>query len=190
VSSASASTEILTLDGHGLTTNDPVTFRAESGGSLPTGLSAGTTYYAIRLTDSTFQVSATVDGSAVNLTTAGSNIFLVRSIPWATAISWASALVDDMVRGHATPISTPYPQLVVEVAAELASDWLRTWCGVRSVQLADRIVWAQGVLDRWVKTQPIHGTNAPASGNTAVRASTTATDVRGWVRDGEQGNIP
>ena len=72
VSAVSAASETLTVDGHGLQLNDEVTFRAESGGTLPSPLVAGTTYYAIPVTDSTFQVSATSGGAAVNTVSNGS----------------------------------------------------------------------------------------------------------------------
>ena len=186
--SVSVSTDACTLDGHGIADESPISFRAESGGSLPAPLSAGTTYYAIRLTGATFQISTTAGGDAIDLTTAGESVLVVKEIPWDQAITWASAMIDDSLVGSAPPLTSPYPQIVTEVAAELAAEWLRQWAGVRSAQLAERISWAQTRLDRWSKGVPIRGTNAPESGNTAVRTSFSAVDVRGWVR--KQGSIP
>lgn len=189
VSSVSASTDILTLDGHGTQTNDPVTVRAESGGTLPSPLAAGTTYYAIRLTDSTLQLSATVGGSAIDLSTAGSNTLLIRQIPWDRAIAWADTIVDEAL-GSAAPIvsgATP-PAIAVIVSAELAAEYLRQWAGVRSAALTERITWAQGQLDRWRKGVPVRGTDAPQGVNQAIRASVTSVDSRGWVRT--EGSIP
>lgn len=62
--------ETITETAHGLVNGDEVTFT--SSGTLPAGLSTGTTYYVVNKTDDTFQVSTTYGGSAVNLTDQGS----------------------------------------------------------------------------------------------------------------------
>ncbi len=61
-----ASPGVFTSVGHGMVVGDKVTFSTT--GALPTGLTAGTTYYVIAagLTADAFQVSATSGGSAVN----------------------------------------------------------------------------------------------------------------------------
>lgn len=58
--------------GHGLEANSPVVF-TPTGGTLPTGLTAGTTYYvrSSGLTPTTFSVSATPGGAAIATTAAG-----------------------------------------------------------------------------------------------------------------------
>lgn len=60
-----ASPGIVTWNAHGLGNGDPVTFR-NSGGNLPTGIVAGTVYYALAVTTNTFQISATPNGTAIN----------------------------------------------------------------------------------------------------------------------------
>lgn len=69
--SALASSDAFELEGHGFETNDEIVFRAAEGGSLPSPLSAGTTYFAIRINDSIFKVAATSGGPLINLTTDG-----------------------------------------------------------------------------------------------------------------------
>lgn len=59
---------VWTLDNHGFRTNDRVIL--ETTGALPTGLSAETWYYVIYVTEHTFKLSSTRDGSAI--TTSGS----------------------------------------------------------------------------------------------------------------------
>lgn len=61
-----ASPCVVTLTNHGLNLNDAVSFTTT--GALPTGVTSGTTYYVISagLGASTFEISATVGGSAVN----------------------------------------------------------------------------------------------------------------------------
>jgi len=58
--------------GHGLEANSPVIF-AGTGGTLPTGLTAGTVYYVLEagITPTAFSVSATPGGSAIAITAAG-----------------------------------------------------------------------------------------------------------------------
>lgn len=58
--------------GHGLEPNSPVIFTG-TGGTIPTGLTAGTVYYvrAAGLTPTTFSVSATPGGNAIATTAAG-----------------------------------------------------------------------------------------------------------------------
>lgn len=61
-----ASPAVVTAAGHLLRAGEAVTFSTT--GSLPTGLTAGATYYVIAtgLTADTFQVSTTLGGAAVN----------------------------------------------------------------------------------------------------------------------------
>ena len=47
------------------------------GTTVPTGLTAGTTYYVINATGSTFQLSATNGGTVITLSTAGSNVLVI-----------------------------------------------------------------------------------------------------------------
>lgn len=67
---ADASTDTFTLASHGLSNNAPIYF-TNSGGALPSGVSALTKYYVIGATTNTFQISTTVGGAAVNFTTNG-----------------------------------------------------------------------------------------------------------------------
>jgi hypothetical protein len=68
---SNASPGVITSTAHALTANAPVVF-ATTGG-LPTGLTAGITYYVKTvLTADTFTVSATPGGTAINTSSAGS----------------------------------------------------------------------------------------------------------------------
>jgi hypothetical protein len=70
VFTADNTTEIFTSAAHGLVNGTPVIVENENG-ALPTGLAANTTYYVISVTTNTFQLSATLGGSAINITTDG-----------------------------------------------------------------------------------------------------------------------
>ena len=63
-----ASPAVVTWNSHGLIPGTPVVFTTSAGGALPTGLTAGATYYVLStgLTTNTFQVSTTPGGTAVN----------------------------------------------------------------------------------------------------------------------------
>lgn len=70
---ASAATDFFTTAAaHGLVTGNPVVFSAAT--TLPAPLVANTQYFVRDQTTTTFKVSATVGGAAVDLTTAGSGI--------------------------------------------------------------------------------------------------------------------
>jgi hypothetical protein len=65
----------ITIPGHGFVTGQPVQLTAGSGGSLPTGLNVGTTYYIINPTANTIQLSSTATGTGfVSITAVGTDI--------------------------------------------------------------------------------------------------------------------
>jgi hypothetical protein len=57
-------TETITSNAHGLSNGDAITM-TNSGGALPAGFTAATLYYVINAATNTFQVSTTLNGSAV-----------------------------------------------------------------------------------------------------------------------------
>jgi microcystin-dependent protein len=59
-----ASPGVVTWNSHGLVNNDPVKF--STSGTLPTGITAATTYYVKNKAANTFQISATPGGAAIN----------------------------------------------------------------------------------------------------------------------------
>jgi hypothetical protein len=76
VTVTSASPAVATWNAHGFLADQPISFDTD-GGSLPTGVTAATTYYvsATGLTTNTFQFSATPGGASVNTSSTGSNLF-------------------------------------------------------------------------------------------------------------------
>lgn len=59
-----ASPGVITWTGHNFVANSPIVFTTT--GALPTGLTAGTTYYVVSPAANTFQVSSTPGGAAIN----------------------------------------------------------------------------------------------------------------------------
>lgn len=74
---ANASTDLLTSTAHGLLIGETVRFTTS--GTLPAGLSLATNYYVIAdgLAANTFKVSATPNGSSVDITTTGTGTHTV-----------------------------------------------------------------------------------------------------------------
>lgn len=186
VESVATGTEIMTLDGHGFREDAELVFRAEDGGSLPSPLVEGTTYYAIPLTDSTFSVTATEGGAAVNLTTAGSMVIVTTPLPITAAIEWASAWVDEQIP-HVLPLEEPYPKTIIAACADLATARLLRYTGAASVALEEKLVGTQRLLERWARGIPVRGATRPVSGNLAAVIS-SGEDPRGWSSPG--GMIP
>lgn len=190
---ASASTDAIELDGHGFELDDPVTFRAEAGGSLPSPLVAGTQYYAIPVGESYFKVAASAGGAVIDLTTAGSGVVVIAPLPTEKAREFATALIDDMIPSHAVPLTAPYPPIVVMTCAELAAAKLAARQGAASVSLSGVADAARKRLERWAQGIPIRGTNTSAQTPTNLARSATALaapalDVRGWNRWGGTGS--
>lgn len=189
IESVDANTEILTLDGHGFRADAELVFRAEDGGALPTPLVAGTTYYAIPLTDSTFSVAATPAGAAIDLTTSGSLVLVVTPLPFDAAIDWASQMVDDFLPAHVAPLVAPFPPTIVAVTADLAATRLLAYTGgAGREEIATKLAAAQKLLDRWAKGIPLRGSSPPPAANLAAVATVSAADPRGWVPEG--GTLP
>jgi len=79
VTISQATPGVVTWTGHGFAAGTPVTF--SSTGTLPTGLTAGTTYYVVDLDTNTFSVAATPGGAAINTTGAGSGTHTAVAVP-------------------------------------------------------------------------------------------------------------
>jgi len=185
IASIATGTEIVTVDGHGLETDDAITFRAEAGGTMPAPLVAGTTYYAIRLGDGTFQVAAAAGGSPIDITTAGSNVVMIIALPWTRWIAQASGEVEDIARAHVVPFVAPIHEVVRTYTAGLVAERALTWSGVAFPPgFTDRLNRAYLNFDRWSKGANLRGTSAPTATNLTVCTTGTRLDPRGWARDG------
>jgi hypothetical protein len=180
-----ATANTLTLGAHGFALNDLVSFRPEAGGSLPAPLVAGTSYYAIPVTDDSFSVATTEDGSSVNITSAGSLFVAIAPLPVAAAISWASQIIDDMLPAHVVPIEADaIPEIVRFTCAELAAGKLAARSGNASKSLTEIVDAANKRLARWGKGVPIRGAVVPPHAGLSASATAPFRDRRGWNRWG------
>jgi hypothetical protein len=103
---ASTTTELLTCVGHGVQEGDQI-IGANSGGALPTGLSASTRYYAVQVTPNAFSLATLPGGAAIDITAAGSGtntFYIVGSVQY----DFAAATVDEagLFRGWFTITSS------------------------------------------------------------------------------------
>lgn len=91
-SAVNTSTDVVTYTAHSLVTGDTITYN-NGGGTSATGLTSGTVYYAIRLTDNTFKVATSASnataGTAVDISGTGNNAqyFIIGKGVGATASS-------------------------------------------------------------------------------------------------------
>lgn len=181
VASALAATDLVVLDGHGFETDDEIVVRAEEGGSLPTPLVTGTTYYAIRVSESAFQVAATAGGAAIDLTSDAVSMFVAGALPFDEILELYSRFVDPFIPAHLVPLEAPIPVVIVATVAELAAKKLLHLSGQTSVAVNEAELAAKAQLERWAKGVPLRDPRATASANLAVTSTMgSATDPRGW----------
>ena len=97
-----ATPAVVTLTNHGLVTGDTVYFTTT--GALPTGLSVNTIYYAIYVSSSTFNVSSTYGGAAINTSGSQSGTHTLVRCPYGLGDGSTTFNLPDF-RGR-TPIGT------------------------------------------------------------------------------------
>ncbi len=177
---ADPTADTLTLNQHGFETGDLVRFRAEGGGSMAAPLVAYTPYYAIEVDQDRFQVSATIGGPAIDLTTAGSRMVVWFELPVDASITYASRQLDEMLPAHVVPLELPVPPIVKMTAAELAVAKLASRGGFQSKSLGDVLVEAQKRMTRWAAGVPLRGENAPTTHTNNAAVAAAALDPTGW----------
>lgn len=120
VSISNASPAVITWAAHGLTVGTEVRFSTT--GALPTGITAGTTYYIISAGFGTgaFQISATIGGSAINTSSVGSGVHTATT---KTYISDPNCPHTNGITKAASRIMAPSAENVKYTAAGNARDW-------------------------------------------------------------------
>lgn len=190
-----ASSDEIESNGHGLSDDTEVTFRAGTGGSVPTGLAENITYYAIVTSPSRFKVAATAGGVAINITSDGDNFVFSAEPPWAQWIDAAERLIDATLPNHVTPLiadltlwpsTRGYNPIIVSICAELAGIEGLARTGGSTIDLNQRRDAVLKNVRDWAKTNPVRGTSASrqSPSNLAVTASAGAVDPRGWASAG------
>lgn len=180
---ADASADTFELNGHGFEDDDRVVFRAAEGGSLPTGISASTVYYAKRVTDAVFQVAATAGGSAVTFSTSGAAVLAAAPLPIDEVLEYYSRWVDDVIP-QVAPLTADesglYPVIVRGVVAELSARKLLWLSGQRSETVDAYELAAKAQLERWAKGAGVRDSRQKTANLSVSSAVSTAGDPRGW----------
>lgn len=184
VHAVSLSLSAFELGDHEFVDGDAVVLRAEAGGSVPSPLASGTTYYVLVIDSNRFRLSAAVGGSPITLLSSGSGIIVGSDLPYAGAIQWASRMIDDMIPAALVPLSAPYSEIVVMTAAELACGKLGFFTGVGGSSLSQTLDFCQKRLARWAKGVPIRGTSAPTPAHLAVSSTSLGQYQPAWNRYG------
>jgi hypothetical protein len=88
-----ASPAVFTCNGHALNVGDAIVFSTT--GALPTGITAGTTYYVISagLTINAFEIATTINGTAINTSGTQSGTHSLRQIFTNTSIDLSTSVV-------------------------------------------------------------------------------------------------
>jgi hypothetical protein len=185
VAAVSTSTWLFTLAGHGFATDDEVAFRAEAGGSLPTGLTAGVTCFAIYVSPDTFQVAASAGGAAIHVSTTGSNVLAVAHIPWSRFIDECSAMTEQTIVAHKVPLlnddgTVPEPVRAF-TAAQLAMRVL-AFCGRETQAVEGQLKYWGALAEKWGRGVPLRGVARPPAVNVAISRSGARVDPLGWDR--------
>lgn len=171
VESSLAATSTIELAEHGFALNDAVTFRVTQGGVLSAPLAPGAVYYAIPVTDSTFQVAATSDGSAITLTTNGVSMIVSADLPFDEVLEFFSRFADGFLPAHVVPLPAPYPVTVVAIVAELAAKKLQILSGLTSDSMRETELAAKAQLERWAATLPVRDAQGAQPANLSVRSA-------------------
>lgn len=181
VAASLAATDVLELEGHGFETGDEIVFRASEGGTLSAPLVSGTSYYAIRLNDSTFKTSTTPTGGPIDLTTDGVSMVVGTPLPFDKVIEFYSRFADGFLPSHAVPLLAPYPLVVVAIVAELSAKKLQHLAGHTSIAVNEYEVAAQKQLERYALGIPVRDPNQTPTNKAAFSSLVVSgTDSRGW----------
>jgi hypothetical protein len=170
--SALASSDAITLDGHGLETDDEITVRAVEGGALPAPLVEGAVYYAIRLTNATFQLAESAGGPPINLTANSTSVVVRREPPYSEVIEYYSRWADSFLPAHVVPLTEPIHPLVKGLVAQLSAKALLNLDGKSSEIVNSAELAAKAQLERLAKGLPLRGAEpTPERSNLAVSSS-------------------
>lgn len=169
-SAADAATATIRLKGHGLTTQDQISFEVTSGGSLPTGISAFVVYYPIPVSSDLFRLSLTQGGTPIaSWVSAGTgwSILIDQGRRLDANIDDACARIDECLTAHELPllpdaITGKYPIVLIGVSARMAARQAVATLTVEGStyrQAIDRLVAQEKaddlMLADWKKGKPI-----------------------------------
>lgn len=166
---SNATTDRLSVSAHGYAANGTVRVIADSGGSLPGGLAANTTYFVHTPTANDFGLAATEAGTAIDITSAGSN-FSVYGVTSVNA-TYRSTNADPPTSWESAFLANP---------DDVPQD--RKWANVKLVLRGDGKIWPTvspgGVELLWKCFQPtmLREDGSPFPGGTTVAGLIRVTE--------------
>jgi len=175
-----ASPCVVTWTGHGLADDQPVVFTI-SGGTLPTGLTAGTTYYVNYIDADTFNLATTPDGANINTSGSqtGTQVCTTGSRVATTATASTTTLTD------ATAVNDTKYYYVLRKYESAGNVKDVNWSESSSMEVTPRaqLTFNNYCLQSedmtsatWAKTN-ISGTGTAAAKQGPIPASTAAADL-------------
>ena len=161
----------LNATNHGLVNGNSIwlAVSANTGGSLPGGLTAGTGYYVVNATANTFQVSAAPGGSPIPLTGNGSGAIYAQQFYSNTAWTAADAAHQSL-----------HPIFVITAYAG--------WPGVRTEYILEN-TWTDRVQDQWFDSLTLYSGAAETTVAAAVSGFEHASRSR-WRKLCWDGTAP
>lgn len=120
----SSGANTLTLAAHSLLLNAPVTVKTATNLPLPPTLTAGTVYYLVYVTANTVKLSATVGGTAITISTAGTYTNLITVINQGELAVFCKEFTANRVGSASRPGNgvLMFPQLTFPRTGSLAAD--------------------------------------------------------------------
>lgn len=110
-------TDIFSATGHGLAEDEKVVFHT-LGGTAPTGLTSGNTYYVIRTDANSFQLESTLGGGAINMSGTQAN-FGTEALIIPLSKSWT--VYDHLEIDYSSPLrGAEKSPLIFKIAAVLS----------------------------------------------------------------------
>ncbi len=214
VEAVDETTDTLTLRGHGLETGRIVTFAIQGsptpvmgtiGSALPAGVSASIVYYAIKLSEDLFRVSASLGGPAVSLVDEGTGIFGIAVDPGEDLDEQLEADAGDIdiaCAAHGTPFKPDtngsFPAWLVALNARLSGAGQLLVHGLQNpnYEAAMKRVFDRVEIDRadmawWKKGAPIPGMSARDATPTVIEAGARSWSLpsRGWSNSDNNGDL-
>jgi hypothetical protein len=180
LASCLAASDILTYDGHGLETDDEVTVRAASAGTLSAPLAVSTVYYAIRLSNAAFKLAAAPGGAALNITSDGVEMIVTREPKFDDVIEFVSRWAETFLPAHLVPLTAPIHPLVRGVVADVSAKRILNANGTDSAAVNAAELAGKAILERFAAGMPLRGGTAQTPTNLAIVSTAAATDPRGW----------
>lgn len=168
---SNASPAVFTRTAHGEAANDPIVL--STSGSLPTGLTVGTTYYIKTvLTADTFTVSAIPGGAAINTSSAGSGTHSITGIysSLSSTAQWRFAQTGNLV--FATQANSPLQ--VFDLSSDVAfSNSLGSPPQAAYIDVVGRFLVLSGLLSNPYRIQwsGLNSFNASASWTSGTNSS-------------------